>query len=416
MTPDLPAGAVHILQALQAAGHEAFLVGGCVRDLLRGVVPHDWDVCTSALPEQTRACFPGLPVLDTGLRHGTVTVLIDRRPFEITTYRVDGVYSDGRRPDSVRFVASLDRDLARRDFTINAIAMSVDGALRDPYGGADDLRRRLIRCVGDPHRRFREDGLRLMRALRFAATLGYSLHPDTAAALHADRAMLRPVAAERVQVELSRLLVGPDAAPVLRAYPDVLSEFWPGLAPLLSPAEEWEHTLRALDAAPPRLSLRLAILLRRADDPAQLLRALKYDNATRRLVTRLTAEQGSPIPTTPETVRRALHRLGEADFSLLLRLWRAVALTQPPAPDRARLRDLDTAQAIADDLIARGQCFRLRDLAVDGRDVIAAGAPPGPRVGQVLDALLERVLSGEAENDRAVLLALIPSLVEKTAE
>ena len=190
MRSDIPAGARHILQTLTGAGFEAYLVGGCVRDLLRGVAPHDWDICTSALPEETEACFAGQRIIETGLKHGTVTVLEGGEPYEITTYRTEGPYSDSRRPDYVRFVPSLEQDLARRDFTMNAIAMDLDGNLRDPFGGAENIRAGLIRCVGEPDQRFQEDGLRVMRALRFAAVFAYGIEGRTAQAIHENRAML----------------------------------------------------------------------------------------------------------------------------------------------------------------------------------------------------------------------------------
>ena len=231
---EIPDGVRHILQTLNSAGHEAYLVGGCVRDLLRGVEPHDWDICTSALPEETERCFADRRVIETGLKHGTVTVLEEGEPYEITTYRTEGPYSDSRRPDFVRFVPGLEEDLARRDFTMNAIAMDLQGNLRDPYGGVDDIKAGLIRCVGEPGHRFQEDGLRVMRALRFAAVFGYEIEEQTAETGHENRAMLNRVAEERINVELHKLLVGKDAGNVLRQYPDVFCQFWPELGPLVT--------------------------------------------------------------------------------------------------------------------------------------------------------------------------------------
>ena len=264
---DIPAGARQVLQTLTAAGHEAYLVGGCVRDLLRGVEPHDWDICTSALPEETESCFAGQRIIETGLKHGTVTVLMEGKPYEITTYRTEGPYSDRRRPDYVRFVPNLREDLARRDFTMNAIAMDLDGNLRDPFGGAEDIKCGLIRCVGEPDQRFQEDGLRVMRALRFGAAFGYAIEERTARAVHENRAMLDRVAAERINVELRKLLVGPNAGDVLRQYPDVFCRFWPELEPLAALEQHnpwhcwggWEHTIHAVEAAPADVTLRLTM-------------------------------------------------------------------------------------------------------------------------------------------------------------
>ena len=433
---DISPGAKHILQSLTVSGYEAYLVGGCVRDLLRGVPPHDWDVCTSARPEETAACFPGCRIVNTGFRHGTVTVLLDGVPYEITTFRADGPYSDSRRPDHVRFVPDLEQDLARRDFTVNAIAMGLDGTLRDPFGGTDDIRAGLIRCVGEPARRFQEDGLRLMRALRFAAVLGWRVEELTSQAIHDHRAMLDKVAAERINTELCKLLTGPNAGTVLRQYPDVLWQFWPELKPLAGMAQNnpwhcwdgWEHTIHALEAAPDDAAVRLAVLLhdigkprcRSTDEngidhfyghPAvsaalaeKLLRTLKFDHATLKLVVTLVTYHDTPLPQDGTGIRRWLSRLGPETFFRLLEVKRADKLGQAPVKAAARLAELEKIKAEAEQIVAERQCFTLKDLAVNGKDVIAAGALPGPAVGLVLDRLLEQVLTSELPNRREVLL------------
>ena len=399
---DIPSGAERILRALTAAGYEAYLVGGCVRDLLRGETPHDWDICTSARPEETAACFTGGRVLETGLRHGTVTVLTDSGPYEITTWRAEGPYSDGRRPDRVDFISELERDLARRDFTMNAAALGLDGALRDPFGGARDIRAGRIRCVGDPARRFQEDGLRLMRALRFSAVLGFAIEERTARAIHDHRAMLDRVAAERIRAELVRLLAGRNAGEVLRQYPDVLCRFWPELGPAQNDC--WERSLRALDAAPADANLRLAVLLRGAGPAEPLLRRLKFDRAAIKRVVTLTQYRDAPPPRDGGELRRQLGRLGPETFFQLLEVWRADALGGAAEQAAVPPEELARIRAEAEQLAADRQCLALKDLAVGGRDVIAAGAAPGPAVGRVLDRLLERVLDGGLPNRREVLL------------
>ena len=433
---DIPPGAEHILQTFTAAGYEAFLVGGCVRDLLRGRPPHDWDVCTSARPEETEACFGGCRVLETGLKHGTVTVLINGEPYEITTYRTEGPYSDGRRPDFVGFVSELEQDLARRDFTMNAIALGPDGTVRDPFGGADDIRAGVIRCVGDPAHRFQEDGLRLMRALRFSAVLGYGIEDRTARAIHRCRSMLDKVAAERVREELCKLLTGRNAAEVLRQYPDVLWRFWPELKPLAGTAQNnpwhcrdvWEHTLHALEAAPADANLRLTMLLHDIGKPQckstdengvdhfyghpavgaelaeQLLRRLKFDRAAIKQVVTLVEYHDAPPPRDGKSIRRQLNKLGSETFFQLLEVKRADILGQNPEKKPVRLAELAAIKAEAEQIVVEGQCLTLKDLAVNGRDVIAAGAVPGPAVGRVLNRLLGRVLDGELPNRREVLL------------
>lgn len=439
MNFEIPDGARRILQTLNSAGHEAYLVGGCVRDLLRGVEPHDWDICTSALPEETEQCFADRRVIETGLKHGTVTVLEEGEPYEITTYRTEGPYSDSRHPDFVRFVPNLEEDLARRDFTMNAIAMDLEGNLRDPYGGADDIKARLIRCVGEPDQRFQEDGLRVMRALRFAAVFGYEIEEQTAQAVHKNRAMLDRVAAERINTELCKLLVGKNAGDVLRQYPDVFCQFWPQLGPLVTLEQNnpwhrwggWEHTIHALEAAPADVTLRLTMLLHDIGKPAckstdekgidhfyghpavsaqladEMLRALKFDNKTRERVVLLVEQHDTQLPPRSRVIRRWLNRLGPEAFFQLLEVKRADSMGQVYEKAKDRLTKLDEIKAKAEQILAERQCLTLKDLAVDGRDVIAAGIEPGPKVGRVLEGLLERVLKDEILNERETLLKLL---------
>ena len=436
---EIPDGARRILQTLNNAGYETYLVGGCVRDLLRGVEPHDWDICTSALPEETEQCFVGQRVIETGLKHGTVTVLVEGEPYEITTYRTEGPYSDSRRPDFVRFVPTLEEDLARRDFTMNAIAMDLEGNLRDPFGGADDIKAELIRCVGEPDQRFQEDGLRVMRALRFAAVFGYKIEKQTAQAVHENRAMLNRVAAERINAELCKLLVGQSAGDVLRQYPDVFCQFWPQLGPLVMLEQNnpwhcwggWEHTIHALEAAPADVTLRLTMLLHDIGKPAckstdeqgidhfyghpavsarladKMLRALKFDNKTRERVVLLVERHDVQLPPRSQVIRRWLNRLGSEAFFQLLEVKRVDNMGQAPEKVRDRLAELDMIRAKAERILAERQCLTLKDLAVNGRDVIAAGIEPGPEVGRVLEKLLERVLSEDIPNERKILLKLV---------
>ena len=439
MKPDIPTGARRIVQKLTDAGREAYLVGGCVRDLLRGVEPHDWDICTSARPEETEACFAGHRMIETGLKHGTVTVLEEGKPCEITTYRTEGPYSDSRRPDYVEFVSSLEADLARRDFTMNAIAMEPNGDLRDPFGGAEDIKARLIRCVGEPGHRFQEDGLRVMRALRFGAVFGYEIEEHTAQAIHENRHMLERVAAERINAELCKLLVGEGAGDILRQYPDVLCQFWPELGPLVTLEQNnpwhcwggWEHTIHAVEAAPADLTLRLTMLLHDIGKPSrkstdekgidhfyghpavsaqmadQMLRALKFDHKTRERVVALVEYHDIQIPCRDRSIRKWLGRLGPETFFQLLEVKRADNMGQAYEKVKGRFAELEEVRAKAEEIVAQGQCLSLKDLAVNGRDVIAAGIAPGPAVGRVLNRLLERVLSNEIPNERKILLNLI---------
>ena len=436
---DIPAGARKILQTLAEAGFEAYLVGGCVRDLLRGVTPHDWDICTFARPEETEHCFAGQRIIETGLKHGTVTVLVEGEPYEITTYRMEGPYSDRRRPDYVRFVPNLTEDLTRRDFTINTIAMDLDGNLRDPFGGVHDIKAGLIRCVGEADQRFQEDGLRVMRALRFAAVFGYAIEKRTARAVHENRAMLDRVAEEQINVELRKLLMGKKAGDVLRQYPDVFCQFWPQLGPLVTLEQNnpwhcwggWEHTIHAVEAAPADVTLRLTMLLHDIGKPAckstdeqgidhfyghpavcaqladEMLRALKFDNKTRERVVLLVECHDAQLQPRSQVIRRWLNRLGPEAFFQLLEVKWADSMGQDPKKVKDRLAELDEIKAKAEQILAERQCLTLKDLAVDGRDVIAAGIEPGPEVGRVLGGLLKRVLNEDIPNERKILLKLI---------
>lgn len=392
----IPAGALETLRVLTAAGYEANLVGGCVRDLLRGESPNDWDICTSARPEETKGCFPGRRLIETGIRHGTVAVRMEDGLYEVTTYRVDGPYSDGRRPDSVRFVPSLTEDLARRDFTINAMALDVGGGVCDPFGGRADLQAERIRCVGDPDRRFQEDGLRVMRALRFAAALGFAIEPDTAAAVHRNRDRLRPVAAERIREEFCKLLPGAAAGAILRAYPDVIRVFWPELD-----FQNWDGIVRAIELAPPALTARLVLLLHGAPQAGELLRRLRFDNAACATALALLDHMDAGMDPSLPAVRRLLNELGAEKMALLLTVLQAEAA----AGSRKNFATvLDETKRSVDGILARGDCFTLQDLAVSGRDLLGAGVSPGPQVGRTLNALLEQVMDGTLPNEREMLL------------
>lgn len=422
-----------MMETLEAAGHKAWCVGGCVRDLRLGRTPEDWDVTTNALPEQMLALF-GDRAIPTGIQHGTVTVRTSERAVEITTFRRDGDYRDHRRPERVTFTCSLEEDLSRRDFTVNAMAMNLRGVFRDPCGGAGDLKMGILRCVGEPERRFREDALRMMRGLRFAADLAFSIHPQTAAGIHRCRELLTEIAPERIQTELTRLLTGQQPAEVLRAYPDVLGVFWPEILPMVGLDQRnrhhcydvWEHTLHALSASPPDQVVRYTMLLHDIGKPdcmrldesgrghfrghpvqsarmaEQMLRRLRLDNRTRACIVRLVEWHDRPIAATDPAVRRCLRALGEEDLRRLLAVKRADNLAQAPAY-QGRQRELEQVEAVLDRLVKENACVSLRQLAVSGRDLLALGYA-GPAVGRELNQLLDAVVDGAVPNERASLL------------
>lgn len=446
---ELPAAVREVLCRLWAAGYEAYAVGGCVRDSLRGVAPKDYDVTTSALPEQTQRVFAGYRTIETGLRHGTLTVLCLGQAIEVTTYRIDGGYTDGRHPDSVTFTASLQADAARRDFTINAMAYAPDRKIMDFYGGRADLAAHLIRAVGNPSARFDEDALRILRALRFASVLGFTIEEKTAAALRAGAGRLDAVSPERIREELIKLLCGRAAESVLRDYADVVFTVLPELAPMRgfeqhSPYhcyDVWEHTLHAVGAIPPEPILRLAALLHDAGKPATfslregvghffghaaasetladaLLRRLRFDRATREEICRLVRHHDGVIEPEEKTIRRKLSRLGEQTFFRLLALQRADCEAQHPAL-RDRLKRLELCGEMARRILDEQPCLGLSALAVNGDTLIRAGiAAPGRSLGATLSALLDEVLEGKLENSAEPLLrraaALYPILQQES--
>ena len=435
----VPTPVASAVRMLENHGFEAYAVGGCVRDSLLGLTPHDWDICTSALPEEMQAVFDGFRVIETGKAHGTLTVLVDGMPLEITTYRVDGAYSDHRRPDGVRFVSRIEEDLARRDFTVNAMAWHPERGLRDPFGGEEDLRKRLLRAVGEPGLRFEEDALRIMRALRFAAAYGLRIDPATATALRQKRTLLGFVAAERLRAELDRLLTAADVESILSDYPDVLAVFLPFISSMVGFEQHsvyhhldvWQHTATAVGASVPDLPVRLALLLHDAGKPAryivdeegrghfyghasvsaalaeETLYALRYDRKTMETVIRLVKYHDTPIPPEPPAVKRWLGRLGEEGFRMLLEVKRGDARGHAPAVVPASLSAVDGVEDCLNRVIAEGACFSVRDLAVDGRDAIAVGVPEGPEIGKALAALTEAVIDGVWPNDREVLLRVL---------
>ena len=433
---ELPQGAAFVLKRLHDAGYQAYVVGGCVRDTLLGIAPKDWDVCTNALPHEMQRVFADCHVIETGLQHGTLTVMYDHEPYEVTTFRVDGEYTDHRHPDEVIFVADVREDLSRRDFTVNAMAWSEETGVVDAFGGQEDLAARLIRCVGDARKRFGEDALRIMRAMRFASVYGFAIDPDTDEAIHELKSTLADVAAERIRVELAKLLCGAGAGNILRTYRDVIFTLFPALAPMdgfdqRTPHhlwDVWEHTVRAVEAVPATETLRLAMLLHdcgkiaafSVDDRGEghatgheehsvriaqkVLADLKLDNATRDRVLLLIGSHGWPVTPERRLLKRRLNQLGEEALRQLIEVKRADALATG-TKDAAAV-EAHRAQTLSalDALLAENPCVTLRDMAVNGRDLMAMGAK-GRAVGETLQWLLEQVLDEILPNERDALLA-----------
>ena len=454
-TIKLDPGAALLLDALHGAGHAAYAVGGCVRDSLLGLDPHDWDLCTSARPEQVMALFGEEKCIPTGLQHGTVTVKQGGRLYETTTFRTEGVYSDGRHPDAVCFVPDVREDLARRDFTINAMAYSAEEGLIDPFGGRDDLAAHLVRAVGEPERRFEEDALRILRLYRFAARFGFAIDPATGTAARALGPHLDCVSAERIQEELLKLLAAPRPGSYLE--PAVLAVVLPELEPEKQP-ERFVELCRTIDRIEPtaeNVPARLAALLWPLGEAGarKALHKLKCSNALTDEVTALEREAGGgagsfllghetghsiarPIacgnrvppqrtvlgetPDTPvqtpcgtplseeeapgtpgsDQTLMAKRLLGRYELPTIQRL---TALCSARHPEQTEA--FAALRAEAEQLTAENACCRVSQLAVNGRDLMAAGVRPGPGLRQVLNALLEAVITGQTPNEKDALLA-----------
>lgn len=393
----LDPGAAALLTRLHAAGHAAYAVGGCVRDSLLGQTPHDWDLCTSATPEQVLELFGEAHCIPTGLQHGTVTVKHGGELYEITTFRTEGAYSDGRHPDHVAFVPDVKEDLARRDFTINAMAYNAEEGLIDPFGGQSDLAAGIVRAVGEPQRRFEEDALRILRLYRFAARFGFAIDPATGQAARALCRHLDCVSEERIAEELSRLLAAPAPGAYLEA--EVLAVIFPELD-----AAELPESRRILDALEPGMEhvpVRLAALLCPLGEAGAraALRRLKCSNALTGTVATLVREAAAEMPGAALTLtaRRFLSRYDLATITDL------TALCSARHPEQAEA--FAALQQEAARLVETNACCRINQLAVNGRDLMDAGIRPGPGLRRVLDALLEQVLTGQLPNEKAALLA-----------
>ena len=401
MTIPMDAGAAELLHALHAAGHAAYVVGGCVRDSLLGLTPHDWDLCTSALPQQVMELFGAQRCIPTGLQHGTVTVKQSGALYEITTFRTEGTYTDGRHPDEVHFVPDVREDLARRDLTINAMAYNEKEGLVDPFGGQADLQSGIVRAVGVPRQRFTEDALRILRLYRFAARFGFAIDPPTAQAAQELCAHLDCVSVERIEEELAKLLSAP--APAAYLNEKILLVILPELS-----SEALAAAKPVVDACPAgaeNLPVRLAALLLSLgeDGIRRTLKRLRCSNALIEEAAVLVREAVPGVPVSLNIYARRL--LGKYNLCTVQRI---AALGTALQPERAA--DFAALSELAEQLDADGVCCRVSQLAVNGRDLMAAGVPAGPGIRKVLEALLDGVIREEYPNERQALLAAVQQL------
>ncbi len=442
----IPEEPKRLMQRLLDAGYEAFAVGGCVRDSLLGRTPHDWDICTNALPEQTKAVFSDFRVLDTGLKHGTLTVLLEA-PYEITTYRRDGEYSDHRHPDRVEFVCDLTADLRRRDFTINAMAADIHGEITDPFGGRQDLQRRRILCVGEAERRFTEDALRILRAMRFAARFGFTIEANTAQAMLAKKELLQNIAAERIGSEFLQILSG-SCADLLLHYSAIFAVSIPEIAPCIGFSQNnphhchdvWTHTVETVRSCRGGTPVKAACLYHDLGKPLcystdetgvrrfyghaavsakiaeSSLRALRLPAKFIAEVVQLVASHDWTLAPKRPLVRRCLHRLGEVQFENLVLLRAADRAAQRLDAAQRQALEAETEQLLqlAREIRQQDDCFQLKDLAVRGGDLLQLGFPAGKALGNALQCLLELVIDDKLENKREALLEKARELLPKT--
>ena len=435
MTMDMPKNVDTAINLLQSAGFEAYAVGGCVRDSLLGKTPNDWDITTSAKPEDMKSVFADFRCIDTGIKHGTVTVVIDGEPLEITTFRLDGEYEDNRHPKSVTFTSNLGADLGRRDFTVNAMAYSKMTGTVDLFGGQNDLKNGIIRCVGDPDRRFNEDALRILRALRFASTLDFEIEEKTAQSLLKNRALLGNISEERIAKELLKLVCGKGAKRILTDFAPVLFEILPELQPMYKNSHDnphhcydiYEHTLIAVESIDPEPTLRFAMLLHDCGKPAvknfdengvahfyghqrisaeisaQILARLKVSNKFRDEILFLVSNHDRwELYENTEKMPRYLSKFGLDGVLNLLKVMRADVLAQSPEY-RYRLDQIADAEEIAKNLAAQKPCLSLSELQINGRTLMDIGIPQGRKLGAVLAQLLDEVIDGVTKNTQEAL-------------
>lgn len=439
----IPKAAQHIIEVLQNNGYEAYVVGGCVRDTLLGRLPKDWDITTSALPQQVKALFSR--TIDTGIQHGTVTIMIDKEGYEVTTYRIDGDYEDGRHPKEVTFTPSLLEDLKRRDFTINAMAYNDKDGLVDLFGGRQDLKDKRICCVGNPVERFNEDALRMMRAVRFAAQLGFTIEENTFLAIKQLVQNLKKISAERIQVELSKTLISD--------HPEFFKQMYEsGITKVVLPEfdacvgvpqnsryhcyDVSEHILKVVELVPPVLYLRLAALFHDIGKPVVrttdelgfdhfknhanescklakgILKRLKYDNDTSKKVLHLIKWHDCFLETKKSALRKMISKVGLDIFPDLLILMQADAMSKHPTHIEESLQNLDKVEIAYEQIVADHECLTLHDLAINGNDLKRLGVKQGKQIGLLLNELLTEVLENPENNTKEILEAKVLEWIE----
>ena len=431
MVINIPPQVNRAIEILEKNGHSAYVVGGAVRDAIMGKDAHDWDITTSALPSETKEAFSGFRIIETGLKHGTVTVLTDGMPLEITTYRIEHGYSDNRHPDRVDFTDRVEDDLSRRDFTVNAIAYSPSRGFADPFDGRTDIERKIIRCVGDADRRFGEDALRILRALRFSAVLGFEIAPETATCIRKNYSLLKNISVERIFVELSKLLCGKDSGRILLEYEDVIFFIMPELELMKNCAQTherhvfdvWEHTIKAVESVEAIPELRFAMLLHDSGKPHckstdensidhfyshadisrkiadDVMRRHKTSNAFREHVAALVEHHDFvPEKISKKTYKKYIAKLGIDIIKELFEIRKADISAQNPKFLEEGLKGNEKGLKMLAEIEEESNCFKITNLEIDGNDIILLGVAPSPEIGKILETLLDEVMEEKIEN------------------
>lgn len=443
---DLPEEVKEILKLLNNNEYEAYIVGGCVRDKILGLCPHDYDICTSAKPSEVMEIFKNFRVIETGLQHGTVTIMINHQPYEITTFRIDGKYSDNRRPDNVDFTLNLEDDLSRRDFTVNAMAYHPEMGLIDPFHGIFDIQNKIIRCVGTPACRFQEDALRILRAMRFSIQLEFKIDELTFDAMLENKSLISDVSKERINAELLKMLeANKSISEHFYRCKEIISEFIPEFNSCFDFKQNnpfhiydvYHHILHAVDSYSGNdMKIKLSLLFHDIGKPAcysedengghfykhgiissdkanEILKRLRFDNDTINSVTELILYHDAVIKDNHKTIKRWLNKIGEEQFKRLLEIRTADILAQSDLDRETRLEKQHRLFGLLEEILSEEQCFTIKDLDVNGSDLINAGYKEGRQLGAVLQRLLDCVIANEAENNKKALLRLAKEWIIK---
>lgn len=436
MNIKMPKNVEMIIEKLILNGYEAYAVGGCIRDSIMGIEPKDWDICTSALPEETKNIFKDYRIIETGIKHGTVTILIEKQMYEVTTFRIDGIYQDNRHPESVTFVSAVKEDLARRDLTINALAYNNRSGIIDYFGGLQDLKNKKISCVGNADKRFNEDALRILRAIRFSAVYGFDIKEETDNSIHQNAYLIANISNERINAELNKILLSDKPSDILLKYSDVIGIFIPEIKVCVGfnqrnrhhKYDVWEHISRTVDNIEPILTLRLAMMLHDIAKPLcavkgengeyhfpnhnevgakmvfNILKRLKYPNSIIKECVELVRVHDMTLSDNKKGVRRHICKFGKEFLYNLVKVKYADISAQSYYKRQNKIKKLQSFTEILNELVMEENCFSLKDMNINGKDIKSLGIKEGKEIGIILSQLFSMIIDGNLENNHEKLL------------